>query len=129
MQNATPVLIIAVAIGIAAAMIYAKPEPSARPAPAPLVPSAFVIEAQPVTAKPRVASYGTVEAEYRIPMTAEVNGQSTGVGEQYRLGGRFAAGDVLLKIDTTPYRSAVARAEADLAAARQTLATERGAAR
>ncbi|MBT8445706.1 MAG: efflux RND transporter periplasmic adaptor subunit [Gammaproteobacteria bacterium] len=129
MQKVTPFLIIVVAFGIAAAMIKFKAEPSARPAPAPVVPSAFVIQAQPVTARPRVSSYGTVAAEYRIPMTAEVNGQITEVGEQYRLGGRFSAGDVLLTIDTTPYRSAVAKAEADLASARQTLATERGAAR
>ncbi|TNF33347.1 MAG: efflux RND transporter periplasmic adaptor subunit [Gammaproteobacteria bacterium] len=69
-----------------------------------------------------VHSQGNVSAKIRINLSAEVAGRVIEVSPALRDGETFQRGEVLLRIDDSDYRLAMTRAEAQVAAAQQTLA-------
>ncbi len=101
-----------------------KPDPKIIVASAPIEVS--ILLANPVAQSLMVSTQGTVEPSVATRLSSEVMGQVLEISEDYRPGGFFKAGDVLLRVDDTQYRLALARAESQLAAARQRLAEERG---
>ncbi len=106
-----------------------------RPAPAPRPPEpdaphpAHAMEVRLASHAVRVTSQGTVAPRTEIDVTSQVSGQVVEVGEAFAAGGRFSAGDVLLRIDPRDYEVRQIQAESRHAEARKNLALERGQAR
>ena len=103
-----------------------------KPAPAPEAPPAFsppaveVVGAVPGLQALRVDSQGPGRPLREIKLVAQVGGRVESVAPRFAEGGFFTAGEQLVKVEDTDYRFAIARAESQLAAARQRLAEERG---
>lgn len=76
-----------------------------------------------------VDSYGTVQPTTQSALVCQVSGQITYVSPQFRNGGFFSKGDVLLKLDQRDYLADVKIAEADLLSAEQNLLEEQANAR
>ncbi|MCF7981839.1 MAG: efflux RND transporter periplasmic adaptor subunit [Pseudomonadales bacterium] len=73
----------------------------------------------------RLQSYGTVRPRIESQLVAQVSGQIMEVSPQFRNGGFFEPGDVLVRIDDRDYRAEVNIAQAALTSAQQLLAEER----
>jgi RND family efflux transporter MFP subunit len=71
-----------------------------------------------------VRAQGTVTPRVETELVAEVSGKIVSMSENFVAGGRFEAGEVLARIDPSDYETALLAAEAELAAARATLADE-----
>ena len=123
-KHTRPVLILAVLLGLAVLATVFAPEPQRRTPQREarmlvetvrLSPSSFVVE---------VESYGTVQPVVQSLLVAQVSGQVTGVASNFREGGFFRAGDVLVEVDARDYEANVKVAEAGVMDARQKLQEE-----
>ena len=86
--------------------------------PVKMEPYTPFVEANVVQLIPKklmVKSQGTVVASTRIPLISELDGVVTEVSHAFREGGVFQKGEVLLRIDDTDYKAALAQARAQLA--------------
>lgn len=72
----------------------------------------------------RIQSYGRVRPRIESQLVAQVSGQIMEVSPQFRNGGFFEKGDVLVQIDDRDYRAEVRIAEAALINAKQSLVEE-----
>lgn len=72
-----------------------------------------------------VETYGTVQPKTQNALVAQVPGQIIYVSPQFRNGGFFSEGDVLLRVDQRDYLADVKIAEADLLSAEQSLLEEK----
>ena len=102
------------------AMSALKPEPAVRP-PAEQLP---LVQAEPLEFREgalRVTGNGLVKPRAEAVLGVEVPGRVVFVSPSLVAGGRFARGEILLRLDAEPYRAALAQAEADLASARAAL--------
>jgi RND family efflux transporter MFP subunit len=100
-----------------------KPVAERRAAPEPVVK----VETQtlePEVYTVRIHTQGTVRARTESTLLPEVSGRILEVSPNFREGGFFDTGDLLLKIDPSDYQTAVIRAKASLAEARVRLAEE-----
>lgn len=77
-----------------------------------------------VTYQVRLQSYGRVRPRIESQLVAQVSGQIMEVSPQFRNGGFFEKGDVLVQIDDRDYRAEVSIAEAALINAKQNLVEE-----
>lgn len=71
-----------------------------------------------------IDSYGTVRPRTETALSAQVSGQIIDINDNFREGGFFKKGDLLVKLDARDYRAKVKVAEADLILAKQTLSEE-----
>src|SRR6056297_835832 len=71
-----------------------------------------------------VRAQGTVSPRIQTSLVSEVSGKVISMSEDFVAGGVFASGQVLARIDPSDYQTALLAAEAELAAARATLADE-----
>lgn len=118
-----PILIIVVAIVISRIMIANRPPPARAAAP-PAPPLVQVQELTPRGYRVQVKSRGVVEAHTRSDLVAQVGGEIQFMHPNFRDGGYFRAGEVLVRIDQRDFKLAVTMAQAELAAAQQTLQEE-----
>jgi len=100
-----------------------------KKSPEPSNPHKPLQEVETVTArrldlKVQIPSQGTVEPATVTRAAAEVEGTVIAVSPDYEAGGNFKAGDVLLEIDPSDYKAALAQAEASHADAKLQLAQE-----
>ena len=107
-------------------LLVSKPAPSPEAPPAFSPPVVDVVVADPGLQALSVETQGTVRPLREIKLVAQVGGRVESVAPRFAAGGFFAAGEELVKVEDTDYRFAIARAESQLAAARQRLAEERG---
>ncbi len=120
-----PLVILAV-LGLAAlAAMYFAPEPERRKPPreARLLVDALIL--QPTSFVIEIESYGTVQPRTQSLLVAQVSGQVTRMASNFREGGFFRAGDVLVEVDARDYEANVKVAEAGVLDARQKLQEER----
>lgn len=119
---------IVLAAGLAAAwlLLTGKPKPESRPADDARRPLVSVVVAEPRVTQLTVHTQGTVEPRRRVSLVAQVGGIVDAVSDGFLNGAFFEAGEVLLEIERDDYEFALIRARAQLAAAEQTLAEERG---
>ena len=85
----------------------------------------LTVEATVVTSRDytvSLQSYGTVQPRTQSILVAQVTGQVVSISDNFREGGYFETGDVLLTIDDRDYAADVKIAEAALMDAKQTLA-------
>jgi RND family efflux transporter MFP subunit len=71
-----------------------------------------------------VQSFGTVKPRTQSVLFAQVSGQINKVSEQFRAGGFFEQGDMLLQLDNRDYRAEVKIAQASLMSAKQNMQEE-----
>lgn len=72
-----------------------------------------------------IQSQGTVRPRTQTNLVAQVSGIVVSVSDSFVAGGFFRAGDVLLEIDPSDYRTALKRAEAALASRKAKLTEEK----
>ncbi len=126
--------IVACIILFAAALITIltlfKPEAQKRAIPETVV-RVDVITAQPSNYPIVVNANGTVEAETRGDLVAQIRGEIVAVSDNFNTGGTFKKGDVLIQIDQRDYQADLSQALANLsqadAAFRQEQATAKQA--
>ena len=120
-----PLLIVVIAVLIALALFLNKPAPQQKAVvyQPPLVNVAQAVKQDLAIS---VSAQGTVTAKTETVITAEVSGRITEVSEQFFAGGFFHRGDIMVKIDQRNYMADLKRAEAAVASAKSTLATEQG---
>jgi RND family efflux transporter MFP subunit len=108
-----PALVLLGGIGVAASLISTGPK-TARKRPKPATPSVEILNLQPRDYQIRVASRGTLSPRSSSTLVPEVSGRIIQVADNFRTGGFFAAGDLLLWIDPRDYENAVTIARATL---------------
>lgn len=123
LKTALPLaVLLGTAAGVWAMMATApRPESAALDESAPVV---GVVRVEPRTLRLDVASQGVVAPRLEIDLVPEVAGKITYLHPGLAAGGRFALGEVLLRIAAEDYKLAIAEAEAGVAAARRQLAQE-----
>jgi len=100
------------------------PEPVAPPELGP--PLVDVVVAAPTDRGLSVRTQGTVRPLREIDLVSQVGGRVVAVAPYFAGGGFFTGGEELVKIEDVDYQFAIARAQSQLAAARQRLAEEQG---
>ena len=111
MRAFVPLLLIGTAIAIAVLMdqLQPVPEKTATPEAALAVKTQFV---EQVNVTLQVESQATVRPRTRTTLISEVTGTVLEVSSNYIVGGKFNAGDVLLRLDPSDYNVALERAKA-----------------
>jgi RND family efflux transporter MFP subunit len=89
-----------------------------------LLPAVEVMIVQPANALPTLPSQGLLQAMRSTVLAAEVAGRVASVSPRFKVGERFAEGEILIELDGSDYRSAIVQAESALAEARAALAQE-----
>ncbi len=120
------VLVAIVGLGVAAFLLWGKPQPQRKIAAVPPAPSVETVVVQPQRMALSVNTQGTVQPRRQIDLTAQVAGVVEQVADNFVEGGFFVAGDLLVQIEQQDYRYASQRAAARVADARQLLAIEKG---
>jgi len=78
----------------------------------------------PQTYQVTVQSFGTVKPRTQSVLFAQVSGQINKVSKQFRAGGFFEQGDILIQLDDRDHRAEVKIAQASLMSAKQNLQEE-----
>lgn len=107
------VIILGVGIAIAAYWLTHRPKAKRRRPP----PQARLVEVMPVrkaTHRVVVAAMGDVIPARKIQLAARVGGEVIETASPFIPGGRFAAGDTMLKIDPEDYELTIAQYQAEL---------------
>jgi multidrug efflux system membrane fusion protein len=118
-----PLIVIVAAFLIAALMSLAKPDSLELESPIREVAvKTAVLEKSQVQLK--VKSQGTVQPLTSTMLVSEVSGMVMELAPQFEVGGTFAKGDVLIKLDASDYQVAKQRADAQLQSAKAQLLSE-----
>ena len=114
--------------GLAVCFLVLVGKPATQPTqlPEPRRPLVEIIVAEPSEHSIAVRTQGTVEPVRRVVLVAQVSGKVETVSDRFLDGRFFKAGDILLELEKADYQFAIARAEAQQAAAAQRVAEERG---
>ncbi len=120
------VAVVAVGLVLAVIVVTAKSKPQPRPPEAPLAPVVAVVEVTPEAMPLTVLTQGTVEPLRRINLSAQVSGKVAKVGKNFLEGAYFEQGELLVQLEQADYSFAIERAKAQVAAAEQRVAEERG---
>jgi RND family efflux transporter MFP subunit len=120
-----PLAIIAIAIVASYLLYISRPEQVQQAQPKSRL---FIdaVEVQSATRQITISSQGTVLPRTETELSSEVQGRVIAVADHFVAGGFVQQGDLLLRIDDLEYRTAVARAQAAVAASNTRLAEERG---
>ncbi|MGO2012115.1 MAG: efflux RND transporter periplasmic adaptor subunit [Pseudoalteromonas sp.] len=129
MNNKTKKILIPCVIIIATALIIffikQNPPETSRFGGAPKAQiSVAVKKLEPVLYQVMIDSFGTVKPRTQSALASQASGQIIEVSEQFREGGFFKKGDVLLQLDDRDHRAEVKAAQAALLTAKQGLQEE-----
>lgn len=119
-----PLLVIAAGIGLVLILRATAPAPP-REDEGPRVPTVEVTRVQRETATPEVSVHGTVVAAREARVAPDVAGRVVWVSPSLIAGGRFEAGDPMLRIDARDYRLALEAQRGEVAQAEMQLAQTR----
>jgi len=118
-----PLIVLSAGIAIASSLIATAPKTERKPPQVP-IPAVQIQELQPEAYLVKVESRGTVSPVTSSSLVPEVSGRIIEVAPNFRNGGFFSTGELLLQIDPRDYQNAVTIAQAELAVQRQALAEE-----
>ena len=124
-RNSFLVLSILLSAGAAAFLMHASQDDPIRTEVARPPVAVSVIEARPAPATVLVESSGSVTPIMTTELGSEVFGIVTEVEPRLVAGGRFAAGETMLKIEDVAYRTALEEARGALAEAESEFAQEK----
>ncbi|MFT5295287.1 MAG: RND family efflux transporter MFP subunit [Colwellia sp.] len=121
--------ILAVIIGVTALLMFliSSNPPKSKRSKSSKVPQ-MTVETKvlaPESFQVMVESFGTVKPRTQSILFTQVSGQITKVSEQFRDGGFFEKGDVLIQLDDRDYTSEVKVSQASLLSANQVLLEEK----
>jgi RND family efflux transporter MFP subunit len=119
-------LVLLVGSGVSYALLVGKPGPAPQEMPPASLPRVDVVRADPATRSLAVSTQGSVIPLREIKLVSQVGGRVEAVSPRFAEGGFFAAGEQLVKVEDVDYHFAIARAESQVAAARQRVAEEEG---
>jgi len=119
-----PFLILSGLVGLAVVVKFNPPasEHNAKPALREL--AVQTVELKQQRYQVTLQSYGTVKPRTQSELLPQVSGKIVGISQNFRNGGFFEAGDVLVEIDDRDYKASVSSAQASLIETRQTLIQE-----
>jgi len=109
-----PILILGGTAGVVAFMMLTKPKPQTRQPP-PSVQAVDAIRLRATNFQVRIPSFGFVKPRTESTLKPEVSGRVLSISPNFRDGGFFEKGDLLVTIDPQDYESAVVVAKATLA--------------
>lgn len=112
--------------GLAYALLVGKPGPEPEEMPELALPLVDVVVVAPQDRALSVETQGTVRPLREINLVSQVGGRVESVSPRFAQGGFFATGELLVKVEAIDYEFVIARAESQLAAAKQRLAEEEG---
>ena len=112
--------------GLSYGLLVGKPGPEPEAPPVIGPPAVDVVVAAPAVRSLSVESQGTVRPLREIKLASQVGGRVESVSPRFATGGFFGAGEQLLKIEDIDYQFVIARAQSQVAAARQRVAEEQG---
>jgi RND family efflux transporter MFP subunit len=112
--------------GLSYALLVGKPRPEPESPVAIAPPVVDVVMADPAVQSLSVETQGTVRPLREIKLVSQVGGRVEFVSPRFALGGFFAAHEPLVKVEDVDYQFAIARAESQVAAAKQRVAEEQG---
>lgn len=118
-----PVGIVAVAVVVAAILARSADEPE-RSEPRQAALLVDVVRPEIHEGNFSVQAQGTVAPRIETDLVSEVSGKVVWTADAFVAGGTFESGEVLARIDSSDYETALLAAEAELAAAEATLADE-----
>jgi len=124
MSIGLPLVVLLSGVGAGAVIITNKPVVDANPV-APELRTVNAIKVLSERLPVVVESQGTVDSQQRISLVPQVTGIVSWVSDKFVNGGRFTAGEVILRIDDSDYQLAVTSAQANVAEAQQQLETIR----
>ncbi len=116
-----PAAVLAVSVAAGFLLLTTAPKPERKP-PSPVLPLVEVMEVLPVDYQVKVASTGTVAPRTQSTLVSEVAGRIVEVAPNFRSGGFFDAGEVLVMVDEAEYLLAVADIEAAIEGVKARLA-------
>ena len=119
-----PIAVLAICLGIARKLIMSPPEARRWGAPA----AQLNVEARKLAKtgySTKVTSQGVVRARTESTLIPEISGKIVDVSEDFRNGGFFEQGELLVKIDPSDYETALVVAKAAVTQAEATLEQER----
>ncbi len=119
-------LAIVLAGGLLAAVLVLTGRKAERQPPPPPVARVEVAEAAPAGEVTHVVATGTVEPVDEVVVTPELSGRIAWVSPRFVPGGRFAKGEVMLRLDDRDQRLAVRQEEGRVAQAELELRLEEG---
>ncbi|WP_342349860.1 efflux RND transporter periplasmic adaptor subunit [uncultured Nitrospira sp.] len=120
-----PVLILALAGGIAFSIVKTAPQPERHPKPRqPRLVETIEIDVtkQILT----IEAWGQVQPVHQITLRSQVNGKIIAVNPELVPGGRFSSQETILRLEPADYVLAVRQRQSDLAKARVALLLEEG---
>lgn len=97
-------------------LVMFKPEAEKRPIPETVV-RVDVIEASLSSYPIVVTANGTIEAQTRGNLVAQIRGEIVSMSDNFKTGGSFEKGDTLIEIDPRDYQAALSQAMATLSQA------------
>lgn len=120
-----PVVILALAGGIAYSIVTTAPQPERHPKPRQprLVETVDIDLTKQILT---IEAWGQVQPVHQIILRSQVNGKIIAVDPELVPGGRFSKGETILRLDPMDYVLAVRQRQADLAKARVALVLEEG---
>lgn len=123
LKTVTPVLVLALGIGVVQALVATKPAPEKKDDDLRLI-SLYVDEVKAEVVTISVKTQGEVRPKTEIDLVPQVSGRIVSVAEEFAEGAEFYPDTVLIKIDDADYKLAVIRAEARVAEAHTNLQKE-----
>jgi len=119
-------LVLIVGGGLSYGLLVGKPGPEPERAPHFVPPVVDILVAAPAAHSLSVETQGTVRPLREIKLVSQVGGRVEEVSSRFAQGGFFAVDEPLVKVEDVDYQFLIARAESQVAAARQRLAEEEG---
>jgi len=83
-----------------------------------------VVLLKPINYPVEILTQGVVQTSVVTPLSSEVTGKITSIGENFKTGDFFQKGDILLTIESGDFITQIISAEADLARSKASLAQE-----
>ena len=119
-------LVLILGAGASYGLLISKPGPEPQTPPAYTPPLVDVVAAAPAMRSLSVETQGTVRPLREIKLVTQVGGRVESVSPRFAVGGFFEAAEQLVKVEDVDYQFVIARAESQVAAARQRVAEEQG---
>lgn len=119
-----PLLIISVLLGLSVVFVLNPPKSEQVKENSPRELAVEVLELKAAPYQVVLQSYGTVRPRTQSELVPEVSGKIVSISPNFRNGGFFEAGELLIQIDERDYRAEASGAQANLIEAKQALIQE-----
>ena len=120
------VIIATIGFVISYSLLVGKPAPEMKTDIIQQMPKVETYVASPKSLTLTVKTQGTVEPRLKIDISSQVSGLVTRTSKKFFPGSYFSADETIIFLEQADYEYAIAKAESQLAAAKQRVAEEKG---